>query len=244
MSQSRQLAAIMFTDIVGYTVMMGKDENKTMALVRKNREIQKTLVEAHHGKWIKEMGDGAMATFSTSSDAIYCALGIQKQLQDEPDLNLRIGIHVGEIILEDADVYGDGINVASRIQTEAKPGQIVASNSVHRNIRNKKGINSTLIKEARLKNVDELIKIYNVTSDTEDGIPLIRKNSIHWKKIFIIAIALLVILLISYSYLQWNNTTQSTVISATTSDLKPKSIAVLRLKIGVVIQIWNPFAMA
>ena len=227
---THQLAAIMFTDIVGYTVMMGKDENKTMALVRKNREIQKALVEAHHGKWLKEMGDGAMATFRTSSDAIYCAIRIQKQLQDEPDLNLRIGVHVGEIILEDGDAYGDGINVASRIQTEAKPGQIVVSNSVHRNIRNKKGINSTLIKEAKLKNVDELIKIYNVTTDTEDGISLIRKNSFQWKKIFIIAIALLVILLIGYSYLQWNNTTQSTIISATTSDPNAKSIAVLPFK--------------
>ena len=77
MSSSRQLAAIMFTDIVGYTALMGKDEQKAMELLKVNREIQKPLIEAHNGKWHKEMADGVLASFSTVSDAVHCASAIR-----------------------------------------------------------------------------------------------------------------------------------------------------------------------
>ena len=89
MSTTRQLAAIMFTDIVGYTTLMGDDESQAMVLVRKNKEVQKPLVAKHRGTWLKEMGDGCMASFPTASDAIYCALEIQKQLNNE-DLKIRM----------------------------------------------------------------------------------------------------------------------------------------------------------
>ncbi len=78
MSQSRQLAAIMFTDIVGYTALMGKDSNKALELVRISKEIQKPLVEKHHGQWLKEMGDGALAKFNTALDAVNCSIAIQE----------------------------------------------------------------------------------------------------------------------------------------------------------------------
>ena len=90
---NRQLAAIMFTDIVGYTAMMGKDRDKAMELLKRNKEIQKPLVEKHKGNWLKEIGDGVMSTFQTASDAIDCALSVQQQAADVEDLNLRIGIH-------------------------------------------------------------------------------------------------------------------------------------------------------
>ena len=91
MSSSRQLAAIMFTDIVGYTALMGKDSAKTLELVEKSKEIQKPLVEKHHGQWLKEMGDGAMARFNSALDAVNCAVEIQRvsRADLEADLHLR-----------------------------------------------------------------------------------------------------------------------------------------------------------
>ena len=85
MTQSRQLAAIMFTDIVGYTALMGKDSDKALELVHISKEIQKPLVEKHHGQWLKEMGDGALAKFSTALDAVNCAIDIQKAARAEFD---------------------------------------------------------------------------------------------------------------------------------------------------------------
>ena len=95
MSQSRQLAAIMFTDIVGYTALMGKDSNKALELVRVSKEIQKPIVEKHHGLWVKEMGDGALAKFGTALDAVNCAIEIQELARAKFDGKLRIGIHSG-----------------------------------------------------------------------------------------------------------------------------------------------------
>ena len=120
----RQLAAIMFTDMVGLTTLMGNDSEKALELMRLNKEIQKPLVENYNGKWIKEVGDGSLSSFSTALDAVNCALEIQKTVQDKLDCKLRIGIHLGDIITEDGDVYGDGVNVASRLESIADPGGI------------------------------------------------------------------------------------------------------------------------
>ena len=127
MSQSRQLAAIMFTDIVGYTSLMGKDERKAFDLLNKNRDIQKPIIEEYNGKWIKELGDGVMATFQTVSDAVMAAIKIQKACYALNEFQLRIGIHQGEIVTEDRDVFGDAVNIASRIQAIALPGSIYIS---------------------------------------------------------------------------------------------------------------------
>src|SRR6188768_4574490 len=98
MSASRQLAAIMFTDIVGYTALMGKDEERAFDLLKKNRELQKPLIEQFQGRWIKEMGDGVMASFNTVSDAVNAAIKIQEACNAAKDFQLSIGIHQGEII--------------------------------------------------------------------------------------------------------------------------------------------------
>ena len=120
MSQSRQLAAIMFTDIVGYTALMGRDEQKAFDLLEKNRQIQKPIIEQHNGKWIKELGDGVMASFNTVSDAVAAAIKIQQSCNAAKEFQLRIGIHLGEVVFEDGDVFGDGVNIASRLQAVAK----------------------------------------------------------------------------------------------------------------------------
>ena len=160
MTQSRKLAAIMFTDIVGYTSLMGEDEQKAFELLRKNRQIQKPIIEQFHGQWLKEMGDGVLASFSTISDAVNCAKEIQKTCQSEPDLKLRIGIHQGEVVFEENDVFGDGVNIASRLEPLAPPGGIMVSESVNKNLINKKDIETVLIGEETLKGVKEPIKVY------------------------------------------------------------------------------------
>src|SRR5678816_631591 len=119
MSQSRQLAAIMFTDIVGYTALMGRDEQRAFEYLNKNRQIQKPIIGQYGGQWIKELGDGVLASFTTVSDAVTAAIRIQQACNAAKDFQLRIGIHLGEVVFEDGDVFGDGVNVASRIQAKA-----------------------------------------------------------------------------------------------------------------------------
>lgn len=162
MSQSRQLSAIMFTDIVSYTALMGADEAKAFELLNKNREMQKPLVESFKGKWIKELGDGVLASFSTVTDAVMCASKIQLESTQIPGLQLRIGIHLGEVIHENDDVFGDGVNIASRLQGMASAGAIYISEAVQKIVANKKEIETKYIAEESLKNVKDPIRIYEV----------------------------------------------------------------------------------
>ena len=104
MSQTRQLAAIMFTDIVGYTALMGDDEVEAFELLKQNRELQKPLIEKFNGKWIKEIGDAVLASFSTVTDAVLCASEIQYLSRQFPNLKLRIGIHQGEVVFENREI--------------------------------------------------------------------------------------------------------------------------------------------
>src|SRR4030095_11252213 len=138
MPQFRQLAAIMFTDIVGYTALMGNDERKAFELLKKNRELQKPIIEEYNGRWIKELGDGVMASFNTVSDAVNAAIKIQQICNASQEFKLRIGVHLGEVVFENDDVFGDGVNLASRIQAIANPGSIYISEAVHNSLANKK----------------------------------------------------------------------------------------------------------
>ncbi|RYZ62900.1 MAG: adenylate/guanylate cyclase domain-containing protein [Chitinophagaceae bacterium] len=162
MSQSRQLLAIMFTDIVGYTALMGHDEQKAFALLTINRSIQKPIIEQFGGSWIKELGDGVMASFNTVSDAVNAAMKIQEGCLSANEFQLRIGIHQGEVVLEAGDVFGDAVNIAARIQAAAKPGAIYISETVQHNVSNKAHIQTKFVKEEALKNVKEPVRIYEV----------------------------------------------------------------------------------
>ncbi len=166
MPGSRQLAAILFTDIVGYTALMGEDEHKAFELLKKNRNLQKPLIEQYSGKWIKEMGDGVLAIFSSATDAVACACSILKACEKVPGLQLRIGIHLGDIVFDNNDVFGDGVNIASRLQALAPVQGIWISEPVYNNVSNKKGFDVRFVKEEILKNVKEQIRIYEVNIES------------------------------------------------------------------------------
>ena len=231
--KSRQLAAIMFTDIVGYTALMGKDEQKAFELLRKNREIQKPHIKLFHGSWIKELGDGVLASFHTVTDAVFCAAAIHQACSKVDGLQLRIGIHLGEVIFENNDVFGDGVNIASRLQAMASPGSTWVSEAVYKNLVNKKEITSEFIKEETLKNVSEPIKVYEISVKEipgylPDNIKAYQKQTsigkpLRKKPIFITAIILFVVLVAAY-LLFFNKQTKQTAAFESTGE---KSIAVL-----------------
>ncbi len=162
---NRQLAAIMFTDIVGYTTLMGRNEEKGLALLRKNREIHKPLIEKYNGKWIKEMGDGVLAKFDSAYNATLCAIEIQKKSKKEFKGQLRVGLHIGDIVMENEDIFGDGVNIASRIESLADPGGIYLSEAIKSALHNHADIQTKYLGKVSLKNVDEPIRIYCVVGE-------------------------------------------------------------------------------
>ena len=164
MLQNRQLAAIMFTDIVGYTAMMGNDEQKAFELLRKNREIQKPIIEEFGGRWIKELGDGVLASFPLVSSAVYAAIKIQEACYNSKAFELRIGIHQGEVVFENDDIFGDAVNIASRLQALAPPSGIFVSQTVQRDLANKNNIRSEFVRTENLKNVKEPVQVYKIFS--------------------------------------------------------------------------------
>ena len=164
MSSTRQLAAIMFTDIAGYTALMGNDEQKAFELLKKNRALQKPIIEQFNGRWIKELGDGVMASFNTVSDAVNAAIKIQESCNAAKDFQLSIGIHQGEIIFENNDIYGDAVNIASRIQSLGVPGSVLFSKKITDEIRNKAEFRLTSLGSFEFKNVEEPIEVFALSN--------------------------------------------------------------------------------
>ena len=113
---TRLLAAIMFTDMVGYTALMQEDERKAKRNRDRHRKILQDSIAKHHGKILQYYGDGTLAIFNSAIEAVDCAIQIQRELQAEPKIPLRIGLHTGDIVYDDEGVYGDGVNVSSRIE--------------------------------------------------------------------------------------------------------------------------------
>ncbi|MFC2124723.1 adenylate/guanylate cyclase domain-containing protein [Bacteroidota bacterium] len=169
--EDRRHIAVMFTDIVGYTALMGSDEDKAFDMLKRNHTIHATLIKKHNGKLIKEVGDGTLASFPLASDAVRCAMDIQKEARSQK-IPLKIGIHQGEMVMVGADVLGDAVNVASRLQESAEEGCISISGKVYSDVKNKAGIEAEFIEEQRFKNVEDPIKVYKVRCEEEDAEPI------------------------------------------------------------------------
>ena len=161
-TEERKLAAIVFTDICGFTELMGRDETKAMALLDQQRALLKPIISNFNGEWLKEIGDGVLISFPSAVKAVTCSLEIQRILAHNSDLTLRIGIHIGDVIKKGGDVFGDGVNIASRLEPLAEPGGICVSERVHEDIKNKPEISTAFQEEQLLKGVDKPIKVYSI----------------------------------------------------------------------------------
>jgi TolB-like protein len=164
MSQSRQLAAIMFADIVGYTAMMQEDEALAMNWRQKLKKKLEEEVTAHQGKILEFRGDGAMCSFISTIEGVRAAVALQLYMQSEPMVPLRIGMHTGDVIFEENNIYGDGVNIASRLESFALPGSIFISGKAYDDIKNQKDIQTISLGKFALKNVKEQVEIFAISN--------------------------------------------------------------------------------
>ena len=233
-SSIHRLSAIVFTDIVGYTSLMGADEDAAIRTLEINKKIHRKYFEKYHSTYYKQIGDGFLAIFDSVVQAAHVCGFIQNACQ-AANINIRVGIHEGEVIFSDNDVYGDEVNIASRIEGAAEGGSIYVSENVKRNLDNKTGIIVEFIKEFELKNVKDPLNLYSVKVDIEK-IPDIISSSSHesytrkpkqsWLKkgSFIVITGLLVLLVLNYNLIyDWIGGSKK----QTEINLTEKSIAVL-----------------
>jgi adenylate cyclase len=167
--EQRRLAAIMFTDLVGYTALTQKNEALAMQLLEEHRRIVRPLFPKHSGREVKTIGDAFLVEFGSALEATRCAFDIQQSLSElnsgrSPDKRvlLRVGIHLGDVIHDQNDVYGDAVNIASRIEPLASPGGICVSEQVYDQIKNKFEFPLSSLGEKNLKNVGEPVEVFRV----------------------------------------------------------------------------------
>ena len=160
----RRLAAIVFTDIVGFTKLSAKDETKAAELIKRQRALLVPIIQSHDGELLKEMGDGLLLSFFSATSAVECAIAIQEIANTIDDLNLRIGIHQGEVIIDGKDIIGDDVNVAARIEPFSAPGGIAISNVVQQDIASNASFKTKLVGKPKLKGVQQDITIYCIIS--------------------------------------------------------------------------------
>jgi len=164
MSHSRQLAAIMFADIVGYTALMQEDEEVALQLRHKFKSKLEEEVSLHHGRILAFKGDGALCSFNSAIEGVRAAVTVQLAMQTLPPVPLRIGIHTGDVIMEEDNIYGDGVNIASRLESFAVPGSIFISGKVYDDIKNQRDIETVSLGKYVLKNVKEQVEIFAISN--------------------------------------------------------------------------------
>jgi len=179
----RRLAAVLAADVAGYSRLMGRDEERTLANLK---SFRKTLVDpaiaAHRGRIVKTTGDGMLAEFASAVDAARCAVEVQRRMaaqnadvQQDLRIEFRIGIHVGDIIIDDNDIFGEGVNIAARLEGIAESGGICISDDAHRQIRGKIDIAFDDIGEQTLKNIAEPMRAWHIRL-TNEAAPAIRSS--------------------------------------------------------------------
>ena len=165
----RRLVAILAADVVGYSRLMGEDEAGTLStLSRLRKDLIEPLIAEHSGRVVKLMGDGILAEFASVVDAVSCAVAWQSGVSGSdhvPDLRFRIGVNLGDVIFEDGDIYGNGVNVAARLEGLAEPGGICLSGAVHGEVRNKLALEFEDLGEQSVKNIAEPVRAYRVVQN-------------------------------------------------------------------------------
>jgi len=161
-TRKRLLAAIVFTDIVGYSAIMSADEEQARRVRDRHRSVFQESTERHNGQILQYYGDGTLSIFHSSVEAVESCIEIQRELQQEPRIPLRIGIHTGDIILEEQEVLGDGVNVAARLESACLPGGILISAKVHDDIKNHADLRCQSLGKHFFKNIPEPIELFSV----------------------------------------------------------------------------------
>ncbi len=197
----RRLAAIMFTDIAGYTALMGKDESHARSIIEQQNSILYPIVSKHGGKVIKEIGDGTLSRFASALQAVHCAIELQQAFKNVQDLNVRVGIHVGDILIKDGDVFGDGVNIAARLEPLAPVGGISISERVHAELYSHPEITAVSLGVRKLKNVKHPMKVLALTGKELPAIsfkkrflerPRLKRGMRYLAGVFVLLLAVLV----------------------------------------------------
>ena len=160
----RLLAAVMFTDMVGYTALMQENEARAVANRNRHRTVLKELTTRHKGEILQYYGDGTLIIFNSAVEAVECAVEVQTEMQKEPVIPLRIGIHTGDIVYNEEGIYGDGVNIASRIEGLAVPGSVLVSGKMADEIKNHPRIGMAPLGSFDLKNVSQPVEILAITN--------------------------------------------------------------------------------
>src|SRR5450432_1477523 len=163
----RRLVPILAADVAGYSRLMGVDEEGTLAALKAcRRELIDPKIAEHQGRIVKTTGDGVLVEFASVVDAVRCAIDIQRAMAernaDIPDdrrIEFRIGINVGDIILDEGDIYGDGVNIAARVESLAKPGAICLSDNAYQQIKGKLALDVSDMGEQQLKNIAQPVRV-------------------------------------------------------------------------------------
>src|SRR5262250_1480243 len=174
----RKLATILSADVAAYGRLMAEDEERTLQTFRAHKKIFEGLVATHRGRVFNTAGDAILAEFSSAVEAVRCATDIQSALRTRNDqlppnrqVRFRIGINIGDVLIQGDDLLGDGVNVAARLQTAAEPGGICISGTVHDQIRNKLSLTFHSLGERTYKNIAQPVRTFSI-ADTEDGAPI------------------------------------------------------------------------
>jgi adenylate cyclase len=178
MSVARKLTTILCADVEGYTRLMERDEHATLDLLKRHRGAMSALIQRHHGRVVNTWGDALLADFPSVVEAVQCAVETQRELRARNEtlaadsrLAFRIGINLGDVMVDGDDIYGEGVNVAARLQSLAEPGGIIISDTVHAQVRGKLSVGYDFVGPQKVKNVAEPVPAFRVTLDGSPGRP-------------------------------------------------------------------------
>jgi class 3 adenylate cyclase len=195
----RRLATILTADVAGYSRMMGEKEEATIQTLRGHRTVFDALLKQHHGRVFNTAGDAILAEFPSAVEAVRCATEIQAALQTrnehlppERKMLFRMGINLGDVVVQESDLLGDGVNVAARIQTLAEPGGICISGSVYDQIQNKLSLQFKPLGDQNLKNIARPVRAFSITRG-ESGVLPSRARSAGGKPARVVAVATIAI---------------------------------------------------
>jgi TolB-like protein/class 3 adenylate cyclase len=172
----RRLAAILAVDVAGYSRLIGADEVGTLAALKaRRREVVDPAIAQHHGRIVKTTGDGMLVEFASAVDAVTCAVEVQEKMAERaaegsgPRIQFRVGINIGDIIIDGDDILGDGVNVAARVENECEPGGVCLSGSAFEQVRGKTSFTFDDLGERALKNIDRPVRLYAVRSAAQSA---------------------------------------------------------------------------